>query len=99
MLWPAKIGGIRQRQIPSWFRLDPRIKVVLTRSLAGCQAPDADILMATAWPTAAWVASQPRAKGRKFYFVQDYEYWATAGPDTKRAIAETFKLGLRQIAT
>jgi glycosyltransferase involved in cell wall biosynthesis len=54
--------------------------------------------MATAWQTAQWVASQSPTKGKKFYLVAGYEYWANADPDTRREIGETFRLGLCHIA-
>ncbi|MDR0305501.1 MAG: glycosyltransferase family 4 protein [Chitinispirillales bacterium] len=37
--------------------------------------PDSDIVIATAWPTAYDVAKLSPKKGRKYYFVQDYEIW------------------------
>ncbi len=36
---------------------------------------DADIVIATAWPTAFSVEKLDKSKGKKFYFVQDYEIW------------------------
>lgn len=39
--------------------------------------PAADILIATAWQTAAYALTLPRDKGEKFYFIQHYEsLWA-----------------------
>jgi L-malate glycosyltransferase len=37
--------------------------------------PNADAVIATAWPTAYDVAKLSPNKGRKYYFVQDYEIW------------------------
>ncbi len=37
--------------------------------------PNADAVIATAWPTAYDVAKLSPKKGRKYYFVQDYEIW------------------------
>jgi glycosyltransferase involved in cell wall biosynthesis len=36
---------------------------------------DADVVIATAWPTAYDVAALSPAKGKKFYFIQHYEDW------------------------
>lgn len=36
---------------------------------------DGDVLLATAWPTAYSVAKLDENKGKKVYFVQDYEIW------------------------
>jgi len=38
--------------------------------------PDADAVIATAWPTAYDVAKLSSKKGRKFYLVQGYEIWS-----------------------
>lgn len=35
--------------------------------------PDADLVIATFWNTAEWVAEFPDVKGRKVYFIQHYE--------------------------
>jgi glycosyltransferase involved in cell wall biosynthesis len=35
--------------------------------------PDADVVVATWWETAEWVANYPASKGRKAHFVQHYE--------------------------
>lgn len=43
--------------------------------ITGLLISDADVTIATAWPTAYDVAALPRSKGEKFYFVQDYEIW------------------------
>lgn len=37
--------------------------------------PDADIVIATWWETAAWLESIDDKKGKKVYFVQGYEIW------------------------
>ena len=40
-----------------------------------CFVRDADILMATQWPTAYDVNKLSESKGKKTYFLQDYEIW------------------------
>lgn len=35
--------------------------------------PDADVIIATFWNTAEWVAEFPESKGKKVYFIQHYE--------------------------
>jgi len=37
--------------------------------------PDADVVIATWWETAEWVAKLPAGKGRKFHLIQHYEVW------------------------
>lgn len=53
---------------------------------------DADIIIATAWPTAFRVAKLSEHKGKKFYFIQDYETWDNA--DLAR---KSYELPLRKI--
>lgn len=37
--------------------------------------PPADVIIATWWETAEWIASFPDDRGKKFHFVQGYEIW------------------------
>jgi len=43
------------------------------RSVKCNDVPDADIVIATFWNTAEWVADFPERKGKKVYFIQHYE--------------------------
>lgn len=53
---------------------------------------DADVVIATAWPTAYDVAKLNDNKGKKFYFVQDYEIW-----DDEEKGKRTYTLPLNKI--
>jgi glycosyltransferase involved in cell wall biosynthesis len=55
--------------------------------------PDADAVIATAWPTAYSVAALAASKGEKFYFVQHYEAWR--GP--KKLVDESYRLPLKVV--
>lgn len=57
--------------------------------------PDADVIVATWWETAEWVAALPAAKGRKFYLIQGYEVFS---PQTAARVIATYGLPLRKIA-
>lgn len=57
--------------------------------------PDADVVVATWWETAEWVAALSPRKGRKFYFLQDYEVFPYLPVD--RVVA-TYALPLTRIA-
>lgn len=57
--------------------------------------PDADIIIATFFNTAEWIAALPASKGRKFYLLQDYEVFPYLPVD--RVIA-TYRLPLKKIA-
>lgn len=43
------------------------------RPVTGFDVPDADVVIATWWETAEWVAQFPACKGAKVYFIQGYE--------------------------
>jgi glycosyltransferase involved in cell wall biosynthesis len=56
--------------------------------------PDADVVLATFWPTAYWVEGLPSSKGAKAYFVQHHEIHA--GEFRERAAA-TYRMPLHCI--
>ncbi len=64
------------------------------RPITADDVPNADVVIATWWETAEWVAAYPPGKGRKAYFVQHYE--AHPGQDTARVDA-TWRLPLHKI--
>ncbi len=43
------------------------------RPVVGTDLPDADVVIATWWETAEWVAKFPDSKGAKVYFIQHHE--------------------------
>ncbi len=57
-------------------------------------APAADATIATAWPTAEWVAALPSAAGNKYYLVQQYEAWTE---NIRERVDRTWVLPLRKI--
>lgn len=56
--------------------------------------PDADVVIATFWNTAEWVAKFPESKGQKIYFIQHYEVhpWLPV-----ERVRQTFKLPFKKI--
>ena len=52
----------------------------------------ADAIIATSWPSAYRVDKLNKDKGKKFYFIQDFEIW-----DNKEYVKETYKLPLNKI--
>ncbi|MCL2218602.1 MAG: glycosyltransferase family 4 protein [Chitinispirillia bacterium] len=62
------------RRSISMFSEDIPVKPVLR--INDSSIPDADAVIATAWPTAYDVNKLSSAKGRKFYFIQHYEIWS-----------------------
>ena len=55
------------------------------RPVADFDVPDADIVIATWWETAEWVAALSPAKGTKVYFIQGYELFAGMPSDRLKA--------------
>jgi len=43
------------------------------RPITAADVPDADVVVATWWETAEWMADYPESKGSKAYFIQHYE--------------------------
>ncbi|WP_448564671.1 glycosyltransferase family 4 protein [Trichothermofontia sp.] len=56
--------------------------------------PDGDLVIATWWETAEWVANLPESKGKKVYFVQNYEVYDYLPAEKARA---SYQLPLRKI--
>ena len=62
---------------PSHFdRIDVECRVIERyRPITDSDVPGADVIIATWWETAEWVAALSPAKGVKVHFMQDYEVW------------------------
>jgi glycosyltransferase involved in cell wall biosynthesis len=82
---------------PDWFPLDSRVVYHTSgwsdRRLA-FDLPDADVVIATQWATAYYVARLRAAKGAKFYFIQSYESKTISTPELADP---TYLLPLSQI--
>jgi glycosyltransferase involved in cell wall biosynthesis len=76
-----------------WFTLRNEVKILWVPSLNQEHVPDADVVIATGWPTAEFAAEYPTSKGRKFYLLQHLENWW--GPDNR--VRATWKLPLHKI--
>ncbi len=48
--------------------------------------PDADVVVATWWETAEWVAKLPARKGAKVHYIQDHEIWGNPPMDRVTAV-------------
>ncbi len=83
--WPSHFDGmesIAHRQIEKY------------RPIVANDLPDSDVVIATWWETAEWVAALPISKGKKAYFIQHYE--AHQDQDATRVDA-TWRLPLYKI--
>lgn len=66
-----------------------------SEEIRAAEVPDADVVIATWWKTAEWVARFPASKGRKFYLLQDYEVFNARFAER---IVATYALDLQKIA-
>ena len=95
--YPARFIGwtLRQARLSygpgQWFPIDPRVRVLTVSSLHPRHIPDGDIVVATAWPTAEWVAGYPPSNGHKVYLVQDYEHFMSAGRSIRNRMMRTYQ--------
>ncbi|MBL7086661.1 MAG: glycosyltransferase family 4 protein [Candidatus Cloacimonetes bacterium] len=55
--------------------------------------PDGDAIIATGWQTAYWVDVLPEVKGKKFYFIQNYETYL----GNEKTIKQTWSLPMKKI--
>lgn len=85
-------GGYRPHR---WFQVDPRVRMNWVPSLHPRWIPSADVVVATAWQTAEWIALYPREKGRKYYLIQGVE--SCFDEDMKDRVMSTWSLPLQKI--
>ncbi len=64
----------------------------IVRSFTNSKIRNADVSVATSWPTAYALDRLNSNKGKKFYFVQDYEIW-----DNQKYVNNSYKLNLNKI--
>ena len=91
--WPNEL--IRRKSHLDATELDHR---VLDRPgpITDSDVPDADVIIATWWLTAEWVAALSDCKGAKVYFIQGYEIYDYLPEHRCRA---TYKLPFHKIVT
>jgi glycosyltransferase involved in cell wall biosynthesis len=65
------------------------------RPIVDRDVPDGDVVIASWWETAEWVAALAPSKGRKFYFVQHHEVVFLTAPQAR--VRATYRLPLRKI--
>ena len=75
----------------AWFNLKCESKLV--PAIKDKYIRDADISIATAWPTAFDVYNLNDNKGKKIYFIQGYEIWS----GNKKQADKSYQLDLNQI--
>lgn len=75
----------------SWF--DNKFIVKLAWKITDKYIRDADIVIATAWFTARSVYNLSGSKGKKIYFIQDYEIWH----QKKGIVDASYQLNMKRI--
>lgn len=80
----------------SWLTgTDVEERIVDGLRIEARHVPDADVIVATWWQTAEWVACMPASKGAKAFFLQGIE-WTIDGQSPER-VAQTWRLPLHKI--
>lgn len=69
----ALATGIIGRKTITWFSFDKNINLYFCPNFSDSRIPNGDVIIATAWFTAQFVAKMSAEKGKKFYFIQHYE--------------------------
>lgn len=88
----ASIGNtFKRRTNVKWFQCN--FKIELVPKINNFFVRDADFTIATAWPTAYDVVKLNELKGKKIYFIQDYEIWSGKKVD----VDGSYKLDLNRI--
>lgn len=72
----------------------PQVRLARPRAVREADVPNADVIVATWWETAEWIAPLSARKGRKFYFVQHHEIF---DPRPQARIEATYRLPLHKI--
>ena len=88
------IKKVLSKNYPKWFKLDKKIKKVVVANYSDKTIRNADISIATSFLTSNEVANLSKEKGKKFYFIQDYENWEGT---TDEELIESYKLGMNNI--
>lgn len=89
----------RPEKEPSHFdNIDVPHRVIETsRPIVDADVPDADVVVATWWETAEWVANLSAEKGAKAYFIQHHEVHDYFTPEQKERAKATYLLPLHKI--
>ena len=73
----------------------PHLEISPYRPVRDCDVPDGDVVIATWWETAEWVAALAPSKGAKAYFIQHHELLFDGVP--KDRAAATWRLPMQKI--
>lgn len=88
-------GGVGPRR---WMKVNPKIRIKWVPNLHYRWIPDGDVVVASSWHTAEYACQYPSSCGRKYYFVQDYEFYKSANKNIKDRMAATYRSGFKNLA-
>lgn len=88
-----KIDFQKSSSTISWFNVDSRIHIV-PGVYKDSQIRNADVIVATAAPTAEFVLKIRQEAGEKFYFIQNFENW---GKYTDEMVYDTYRYPMTKI--
>jgi len=77
-----------------YYTPDSRVTVIVVQKAIPRYLPKADLIVATGWQTANWVANLPADCGRKIYLLQHFETYFRQ----QQAVLATYHLPLTKIA-
>jgi glycosyltransferase involved in cell wall biosynthesis len=75
----------------------PRVVLKHGSPVIDADVPDADVVVATWWETAEWVANLSKEKGAKAYFIQHHEVHDYFTPEQKEKAKASYLLPLHKI--
>lgn len=78
---------------PKWFELNKNVNSLWVRRIENKSIPEADVLIATAWRTAACSMKLDPGKGKKNYLIQSHETWN----GSEEEVNATWKLPMSKI--
>ena len=86
--------GLRRSRIAPWFEFEEAVELSVVTDPRARNLPQADVLIATAWHTAPWIADAAAQRGvGGAYLIQGYETW----DGDKESVDATWRLPLRKI--
>lgn len=90
----AGLGAYVLRPQVTWMDLHPSIEERFVTRLTARAVPDGDVVVATWWATAPFVAQLPADKGRGLHLLQHFEDWG--GPEAR--VTAAWRLPLAKVA-
>lgn len=80
--------GLNEDSLGKWF--SSYFKIKFLPCFNNLTIRDADCTIATGWITSYWVNKLSASKGKKVYFIQDYETWFSG--EKNRKVTQTYHL-------